>query len=91
MLKGYFGLGLMGRSRVGVEAVLSSRKTAHPPTGPVPCQPEVLLWLGWRQQPVLQITRGPVYSAKKHNLDVLGVEGMLLGFMHLTLSLLQGL
>lgn len=34
---------------------------------------------------------GPVYSAKKHNLDVLGVEGMHLGFMHLTPSLLQGL
>lgn len=40
MLEGYFGLGLMGMSRVGVEAVLSSRKTAYPPTGPVPCQPE---------------------------------------------------
>lgn len=40
---------------------------------------------------MLQIIYGPGYSAMKRNLDVLGVEGMLLGFMHLTSPLLQGL
>lgn len=40
MLEGYFGLGLMGTCEVSVKLVLSSSKAAHPPTGPVPLQPE---------------------------------------------------